>query len=289
MHYYSILQQAFKLLTRRLYLCGFGLVLFGGFNLFLINFFAFQIRNPWKDWPIAFEYWIIFVGVLAVIGIYYELNLVKVWFISLVHKYLHGEQTNELKCDLCLQQKNKTISYTKYASRTIIASIITIALTSITILITNGIVAKFADSNKIAIAVNVCLIVIVTTLLGTWNLFTAYFIVFHNFTFKAGAKAAISLFSLRFRRVIEFLFIACALYFLATIIGNGFINIWNHGFMYDYSLGLRGLSLLLFIFWFLFINTIFNIAFIIFFDDLVKTTRATESLEHGQVSPNIVN
>lgn len=283
MRYNNIFHQAYTLTIHNPLMWLFGLVMLGGFNLSLINFFALAPDSQWNTWPIPlsallgsdfFSMALMFLGALASFLI---LNLVKLSFIAVAHKLVHKPE--ERKCRLCVHEKNKTTPYFLLWFRLVLASLTTIILTVCLSLPINILLEQNVYGNSTAIIINVAFLAIVTCALGTWNVFVGYFIVWHGLGFKSAARAAFGLLINRFRQVLEFVVILSVIYTISVLVGNAFINVWHHGFAGAEFIGLRPLALLVFVLWLAVNNTYFNMAFMLFFDNAVRSTSIPDEAE----------
>ena len=298
----KILHQAFSISTNKPSLWLFGLIVYGGFNLYLINLFAFRTGRYFRDWlsllnltldSKSYLYLIVFALVVLAILV---VSFVKTKFVISLHGILHSssefEETNKFdpECLLCVNVKNKTVPVGKYFANLLLASSVTIGFTSSIVLFGNYLFNQYGSVLVFPVIINSVFILSVTALLGVWNLFTGYLIILHDFEFPLAAKTAIDLMLVKAKTILEFTFIVCLLYFGATIVGNTFINIWNHAFLVAGMPFLRIVALVGFLFWFAANNTFFNTAFLIFFNELIKSVKVKKGvLENGHNTVNVVN
>lgn len=171
----------------------------------------------------------------------------------------------------------------------LIASGITIAITTGLALMTNTILNSYSLNQPAVVMVNVIIISIAACIAGCWNLFTSYFIVMHKMKFADSASSAIDLLVSRPKQVAEFLLLLSAIYSVSVLIGNFFIDVWNNDFTNLNSSVVRIASLFAFIVWFAINNTFFHLAMMMFFDKLVKAKPVAEEVVDGQLEPNILN
>lgn len=270
-----ILHTAKNLIAKNLVFGLFGLALYGGFNLYLINFFALLNQDEWKAWPSAFES--VFNGAMhgyvlllfAGAVLFVTLNIVKILFIVYAHNEIH--RVRDLQCDLCVRVVNESMPYAQWLKYVVLASSITVIITSSIALTTGTIISRYAFENTPVVVVNILFTTLVMCIAGIWNLFTSYFVVLHGMNFSRASKIALDLLVLRFRRVVEFMVILSILYSLAVMIGNAFIHVWQNGLLDSTEQPLRLIALVAFVVWFALNNVFFNLSFLIFFDELVKS------------------
>lgn len=293
MNYFKILHIAKSLTAKNPIFWLFGLVLYGGFNLYFLNFFALFSKTEWHTWPITvqniFGNAIYSYVLLIVTGIilFVLWNLIKIIFIVLVHNEIH--KVLELECDLCVKVKAEQLNYWVWMKSVLLASVVTIVLSTSIVFAISSVVYGFGKESVPAVIINGLIIVVVTSVIGAWNLFTSFFVVMHGMWFSRASKAALDLLTLRFRAVIEFGFIISAIYFMAAYIANAFIYTWHHGIGGETGSILRGAALIIFVLWFAFNNVFFNIALIVFFNKLVKSISARKEVVDGQLQPNILH
>lgn len=292
MSYPHILRQSYILVIRNPVFWLFGFVLLGGFNLYLVNFFSVMPNSQWQQWPNAFDAMFSSpaVGMLAVmlgaIAVFVILNLIKVIFVVVAHSFLHSSVKPE--CDLCVRIKRQVESasesgldklveplpYFSWLTKVILASAVTIGLTLGVTLATNAILGAHEYTNPAAVIINLIFIAAVTCIIGTWNVFTSYFVVLHGFSFQAASSAAIDLLTKHARHVLEFVILLSLIYSFAVLVGNAFIHVWHFGFIGHSTVIVRLVFLIVFGLWFAINNALFNMAFLIFFDHTVKSTPA---------------
>jgi hypothetical protein len=270
----------------------FGLVMLGGFNLSLINFFTLVPGGEWKTWPLVAE--TIFgshaaslvVLVLVVGAAFVVLNLIKILFIVVAHSFLHhtsgdAGSTPQIECDLCVKVKaqatnDEQLPYFSWLVKCITSSAITIALTVGITLAANSVLSASGYDTPAAVIINLLFVAAVTCIIGTWNVFTNYFIVLHGLSFQNASAAAIDLLVKHSKRVAEFVILLSVIYSFSVVVGNVFIQTW-HFSMLAHALPLVRLALMAGLaLWFAINNSFFNFAFLIFFDRTVKATPAAE-------------
>lgn len=271
MRYREVLSQAYTLTVRNPLLWLFGLVMLGGFNLSLINFVSIFPTEHWKEWPlkINFLFGTPFLGwgltVFSVIFIFITLNIVKTVFVTTIHGLIHEKHLPQdfESCLLC-SKRNQILPYTDWLPRVIKASLITICITVGVTFLSNQFIKLGNYDGNTAILVNFIFIALVTVVMGIWNAFTSYFIILFDLNFAKASSAAIALMSSKFIIITEFVVILSVIHTASVFVMNCLINIWN----------IQGLLFYVFeaivVFWFAVNNTFFNIAFLIFFDKLVK-------------------
>ena len=265
----------------------------GGFNLSLINFFNFVPGREWRRWPLFVEGLLgstigsIIAVTVIIFVLFVVLNLIKIIFITTAHRFIHvanfSDVSESLKCNLCVKlktqtEKQQTLPYLSWLLKVMLASGLTILATAGVTLAANTVLSSIGYSSQVAIIVNLLLIAAVTCILGTWNVFTGYFIVLHGMTFATASGAAIELLLKHSRRVIEFVIILSALYSFSVLVGGSLLNLWNSELAFQLNPIIRWILLLIPLLWLAVNNTFFNLAFLIFFDHTVKATPATEVL-----------
>lgn len=289
MRYREVLSQAYSLTIRNPLLWLFGLVMLGGFNLSLINFFSVWPRGESTSWPLVpggvfdFAPMDMFAVFAIAIATFIILNLIKIIFIVVAHKFIHSGQTTE--CDLCVRVKRQaensasvgpktfeSLPYFDWLVKVLIGSAITIALTVGITLLANAVLSTGSYDTPAAIMLNLMFIAATACVIGTWNVFTSYFIVLHGLGFPAASSAAIDLIVKHARRVLEFVILVSIIYSFSVMIGNAFIHVWHFGFLGEAVMYVRMLFLAVFLLWFAINNAFFNLAFLIFFDRTVKAT-----------------
>lgn len=291
MLYANILKKSYTLAISNPVFWLFGFVMLGGFNLYLINFFTLVPNGEWKLWPESFGAMFhssllgLLAAVLGAATIFVILNLIKIIFIVTVHKFLHAssDQNSDkpAECNLCTLIKRQTESkeplpYFVWLTRVMIASALTIALTSGVTLAANAVLGARDYDSPIAVIINLLIIAAITCIIGTWNIFTSYFIVLHGMNFQSASSAGIDLMTKHARRVAEFVVLLSVIYTLAVIVGNAFIHVWRFDVIVDSFALLRLLFMVISVLWFAVNNAFFNIAFLVFFDRTVKSTPATQ-------------
>lgn len=281
MSYREVLSQAYSLTIRNPLLWLFGLVMLGGFNLSLINFFSFVQGDEWHRMPFLVQNFvsssIAAPAVMLCAGIvaFFILNLVKIIFISIVHNLLHTKQNNE--CNLCVQIKAQSgdakvpLPYFTWLMRVLAASAVTIGLTVGITIAANIILAASEYNNPVAVMMNILLVGIMACVIGTWNAFTSYFIVLHGLNFETASAAAIDLIVKRARRVAEFVIIISLIYSVSVLISHSFIQLWQDGFN-QLDVIIKLMLLVVSVLWLAINNVFFSAAFLVFFDRTVKST-----------------
>ena len=293
MRYLEILHTAKNLTAKNPIFWLFGLMLYGGFNLYIINFFALFSKSEWQAWPLAIDsmfgspalsYAFLLLGAAVMFVV---LNIIKIIFIVLTHNEMH--KVKDLECDLCVKVKAQSLTYWFWLKSILLTSSITIIITASVTFATSSIIFGFAQDKTAAVVINILFVILVTGIVGIWNLFTSYFVVMHGMNFSRASKAALDLLTLRLRVVVEFVIIISALYSLAVIISNAFIYVWQHGIGGVSDPALRIVALVIFVLLFALNNSFFNVALILFFDKLVKAIGAEKELPDGQLQPNILH
>ncbi len=271
----------------------FGLALYGGFNLYLLNLFTLLDDATRQSWLIIFNsllhqnpFWHI-IFLLAGVILFLVLNLIKIFFIIFAHNEVHA--TQDLQCDLCVKVFNQTLPYGKWLKNVASASGITMCVTGGITLATGYIIAYYAKDNAPVMTLNFLLIALVICAVGIWNLFLSYFVVVHGMNFSQASQSALSLLILRLRQIVVFSLLLFGLYFLAVFIGNTFIYVWQNGVFGNTNFLMRVFALMVFILWFVINNVFFNFAFFVFFDQLVKSNNARKESKDRQLQPNILN
>lgn len=290
MNFRIIFRQAYLLTIRNPLLWLFGVVLLGGFNLSLVNFAALVQNHAWKTWPLPLHLLsrtepqqIAIVVTTLVIG-FIALHFIKLTFIVFAHNLIHkvnvlgGNTGNDaskknIHCRLCVHVQDSTTPLLVWWIRIMIASVITIAITAGISIVVNSLLSRASGNIEAALAINLLFLIIVTCIVGTWNAFTTYFIVLHGQGFKSAIALAFDLLVMHFRRVLEFVVCLSAFYTVAVFVGNAFISVWQHGLTGNMSVEVRGIFLVLFVLWMAINNTFFNIAFLLFFDEIVKSKK----------------
>ncbi len=279
MRYTKIFRQSYTLTLHNPLLWLFGLVLLGGFNLSLVNFSALLTGTQWNTWPVplhdilAADEQAIALTVISFAAVFLILNLIKVGFIIIGHNLIHEHNQHHAdECRLCTHLKNKTTPYSTWWTRVILSSLITLVITGLLSVLVNSLLIPSGSIG--AMIVNLLFLVIVACGIGTWNTFTAYFIVIYDLDFQRAASAAFDLLVIHARRVFEFIILLSAIYTVAVIVSNAFISGWQHGFarggegIIDTS---RFVFLAAFVIWFALNNAFFNLSFLLFFDEVVKS------------------
>ena len=289
MRYTQILHTAKELAIKNPLFWLFGLVLYGGFNLYAINFFALTNYVEVGISPsllMPHQYMLL---LLAGIILFVVMNNAKILFIMMVHNELHD--IKKMTCTACVLVTTKNIPYFTWLRNVLVTSSITILMTSAIAYASGFIISVYALDNGPVIIMNVIFTVLVACVIGTWNLFASYFIVMHNLSFSKASSAALDLLVTRLRIISEFIIILLLFYGASAIIGNAFIYVWQEGVAGVNIFSIRLIALILFIAWFACNNAFFNIALVVFFDALVKSigSEDKELLKNGQLSPNILN
>jgi hypothetical protein len=293
MRYLEILHTAKNLTAKNPIFWLFGLVLYGGFNLYFVNFFALFSKSEWKAWPVAFDgmfgspvhgYAFLVLGAAVMFVV---LNVIKIIFIVLTHNELH--KVKDLECDLCAKVKAQSLTYWFWLKSVLLTSSVTIVITASITFAISSVIYGYAPDNAPAVVVNILFVILVTGIVGIWNLFTCFFVVMHGMSFSRASKAALDLLTLRMREWIEFVIVISALYALAVIIGNAFIYVWQHGIGGMSDPAVRIVALVIFVLWFALNNSFFNIALVVFFDKMVKTIGVDKEVPDGQLQPNILH
>jgi hypothetical protein len=286
MSYREVLFQAYALTVRKPILWLFGLVMLGGYNLSLINFFS--IRNSdWQSWPLwpgdvlgspAAGMAVVSVVLIATFII---LNLVKIIFVVAMHSYIHPSGGKCMLCAMLARQDQanpddmKPLPYFHWLANALIASGLTIVITLGVTFLLNLIMQTQGQANPAAMITNVLVGAVIACIVGTWNVFTTYFIVLYDLNFVDASSASIDLLVKQAKRVAEFAVILSVIYSLAVLVGNSFLRLWQHD-----PIGLAGavniVPAFIFLLWFAISNAFFNSAFLIFFDKLVKVKPAVK-------------
>jgi hypothetical protein len=287
MNYVQILRSAFRLTINNPLYWLFGLVVYGGFNSYLLNFFAFQSPATWQEWLKIFQalgpLWVLTAVLCFLVAI-----ALKLKFIILVHGLLHeptSPPTAVTECALCRRQHEQAVPWLRLFANALLTSVVTIAATGLIMFLVNVVLTQFESGNMTSTVINTVSALVATALLGAWNLFTSYFIIIHDLNFARAAKAAIDLFARRARIVIEFIVILSLVYILVTLTGNSLISIWNHGLYGATQLVIRILGLGLFLVLFMINNVFFNTAFLVFFDKIVKPLGLRKSVANVERMP----
>ncbi len=296
MSYREVLSQAYSLTIRNPLLWLFGLVMLGGFNLSLVNVFSFVRGNELHrlSWmiedsfvsPAAF-----FMLMIAGVAAFLLLNLIKIIFIVVVHNFLHVQKDDE--CSLCVkiteQSENvdKPLPYFAWLKRVMLASALTIALTAGITLAANMVLAASGYESPVAVIINLLFVAVIACVVGTWNIFTSYFVVLHGLNFQTASAAAVDLIAKHARRVAEFVILISIIYTASVVIGNAFIQLWQGGLWGRADLLASLLFMIISVLWLVLNNAFFNVAFLIFFDKTVKATPAVQ--RHGLLPANRVN
>jgi hypothetical protein len=287
----EVLSQAYSLTIKNPILWLFGLVMLGGFNLSLINFFSIVPGGQWKSWPLRIDTlfnsplsgWISVLFVIA--ATFVILNVIKIIFIVVMHNMLHQDET-----DLCLlcTKKETPLPYLSWLGRVLLASLITIGFTLGVMLATNSLIHAGQYDGPVVVMINIFFIALVTGLVGIWNIFTSLFVVMYDLNFKDASNAALDLIVLRFRQLVEFALILSIIHAGAVLVTNGFIIAWRHGLIggfYGTSSEITHfVSIGIIMVWFALNNAFFNIAFVVFFDKIVRSipvSKVTSRLLHA--------
>lgn len=286
MRYREVLSQAYTLTIRNPLLWLFGLVMLGGFNLSLINFFSIFQGNQWKQWPVLIDGLFIdpvagwTVVALGIVVSFIILNFVKIVFVVVVHNLIHDNSKNEDdrkdKCILCLK-KNQHLPYLIWLLRVVAASAITIGFTTTIAVLANRFISLGAYDGPAVIMINLIFVACVAAVFGIWNAFVNYYVIFYDFSFPKAARAAIDLMVLRAKSVFEFVIILSVIHTISVVVTNAFITAWpNDSYIYYGSQTAT-------IFWFALNNAFFNVAFIVFYNSLVKSSSLEEKV--GRLLP----
>jgi hypothetical protein len=293
MRYLQILHTAKYLATKNPIFWLFGLALYGGFNLYLINFFTLFKNEEWKAWPTSLDVILNGAGhgyiflILAGAVLFTVLNIIKILFIVFAHNEMH--KVKEHECDLCVRITSEVLPYTQWLKYVLIASSITVIITSSVTLTTGSIITMYAVDSAPVVIINLLFVALITCATGIWNLFTGYFIVIHGMNFARASKSALDILVLRMRNVLEFTVLLSILYTAAVLIGNTFIYVWQQGIGGIDTTMVRLIALVMFVLWFAGNNVFFNLAFLVFFDKLVKSVRSPKGVVNGQLQPNILH
>lgn len=279
MRYREVLSQAYTLTVSNPVLWLFGLVMLGGFNLSLINFYSIFKSAQWKQWSLVLDYLfsseLVGLGVIffAVTLAFILLNIFKIIFISQVHGIVHKKGQLEIskKCTLCLKSGD-SLPYREWIPRVSLASLITVGFSFGISFAANAFINTGGYDGPMVVIINLFFVVLMVVVLGVWNSFTSYFIVLHNLNFERAAIAAIDLMIAKYRQIFEFVVLLSLIHTASVLVTTYFINLpqfWGSAF---YAVELIALA------WFALNNAFFNIAFIIFFDSLVKSIPKEESV-----------
>lgn len=300
MSYREVLSQAYSLTIRNPLLWLFGLVMLGGFNLSLINFFSLVPGGEWKQWLHYTEGFFgspaasISIILVTLLVSFVVLNLVKVGFIVTAHRILllsliprdSNDYQNERasECSLCVLEKSQaetsvTLPYFDWLAKVIAASALTIAMTVGVTLAANLALGYQWHDNSVALIVNLVFVAAVACMFGTWNAFTSYFIILHGLNFKAAAAASVDLLTKHTRRVVEFVILLSVLYSFSVLIGGSLLEVWNSEFIKGANPIIRWVFLVLPLLWLAMNNAFFNIAFLIFFNKTVKSIQVETELK----------
>jgi hypothetical protein len=287
----EVLSRAYLLTIRNPLLWLFGLVMLGGYNLFLINFFSLVSGDQWEEWPLSLPSLFhsspigIFGILAAVIATFIILNLLKIIFIVVVHGLVHqpSSLTDGMppECGLCerirQQQMNPiNLPYLNWLGRVMAASGVTIFLSLGSSLMIDMVLRSQSYDKPVAVIINLLVVAAITCLIGTWNVFTSYFIVLHGMNFGSASSAAIDLLVKHAARVLEFIVLLSVIYSFSVAVGNAFIHLWRTGYLTEFFLGVRALYLAVLVLWFAVNNAFFNVAMFLFFNRVVKATPATK-------------
>ncbi len=293
MRYTKILRTAYQITINNPVLWLLGLFLFGGFNFYLLSFFAsltgdslssflIIINDAFALLPGNFIVTIIVVSILFVV-----FNAVKVLFIVYAHQYLHISKAKE--CLLCVVNEDRSFPVFSWLWKALAASLITIIVNFIFVLIIAALPAKFSAYGNIAMYTNIFLVTLAATVTGAWNMFTNYFVILHNLNFRNAAGSALDLLIEKFRNVLEFILILGIVYALCAMIGNVMINIWRTGYLGVETLYVKTIFAGLFVIWFALTNTFFAAAMLVFFDHLIKAVTSNKTAKNRQLPVNVLN
>ena len=188
------------------------------------------------------------------------------------------------------QQENvdKPLPYFAWLKRVMLASALTIALTAGITFAANMVLAASGYESPVAVVINLLFVAVIACVIGTWNIFTSYFVVLHGLNFQTASAAAVDLIAKHARRVAEFVILISIIYTASVVIGNAFIQLWQGGLWGRADLFASLLFMIISVLWLVLNNAFFNVAFLIFFDRTVKATPAAQS-SHGLLPANRVN
>lgn len=307
MRYLPILRTAYQITINNPVLWLSGLFLFGGFNFYVISFFASVTGDRLTSFmrlandavsllPGDFSAAAVAVSVLFVL-----FNLIKILFIVSTHRFLHTKPA-EPECQLCAEQQSsdqsvappRDLPYWQWLWKVLAASLVTIFTNAVLLAITAMVVYRLSGHGEIFVHVNFALATLTVTLTGAWNLFTNYFIVLHKMSFRSAVSSAIDLLTVKLGDVLGFILILGVVYALCAMLGNVMIDIWRNGYLGLNSLPVRIVFSAAFAAWFAVTNTFFAAAMLVFFDSLVKAIRsgksnAARNIKDGQLHPNVLN
>lgn len=283
MNYQTILRKAYQLTWHNPVLWVFGLFLSSGFNLNI--FYALVSNRSGLIWgamrqglvgrPVVVGLSGIGAAIIFLLG-----NYLKAWFISEAHEYVHPQGE---KCALCMKREDRQRWQQRLPSlnmliKVILASAITVGATLLTATPLNYLLTH---NNAIPslISLTVIATLVIVSALACWNTFTVYYLMLHKQRFGNAARLSLDLLSIRAKQVFEFVFLLLLIYLVVLGVGSALITIaqFNISFFTNWSefawpvlSSGKAFAGLLFAIWFAITNTFFNLALLLFFDQLVK-------------------
>lgn len=270
----EVLSKAYSITTHNPINWLFGLVLLGGFNLSFLNLFVFLPKSSPELWLSSFD--ILPIVIVGIVGFLFS-NALKVIFIVTLHKNIHTQRFEQ--CALCVK-KDSVIPFGFWYVHVLIASFITIFLTAAVMISMNFLFSMKGQEASVAVIANFILVAIITILLGTWNIFTTFFVVLHDLKFTKASALAIDLITLQFRKVIEFVIQILVIYSVAVLLSHALLYFWQvqslHSIVGQNAAVIHFVISFVVLVWVAIHNVFFNTSLLVFFDDLVKTIGITE-------------
>lgn len=275
MNYREVLSKAYSITAYNPIIWLFGLVLLGGFNLSFLNLFTFLPDTLPSQWLLSVN--ILPIIVVGIVG-FLLLNAIKIIFVVTLHKNIHIKEQEQ--CALCMK-KEKIIPFGFWYVQVLLASFITIFLTMVAMLSVNYLFKNSESGELVAVLANFVFLAIVIALLGTWNIFTTFFVILHDLSFGKAASLASDLITLQFRKVTEFVILLSALYAVAVLLSHTLLYFWQvqelHALVGSSASGIHLLISFVVLVWVSVNNIYFNVALLVFFDNAVKSLSSKES------------
>lgn len=314
MSYGQILKKSFAITTTQSGLWTLGIFLSSGFNLhwwYLLSWLKQNnlIWNSIVTVAHANLYWFLLLCCIVFAIFLVVFNLVKLWFFVKVHHSLHQErlENNERRCFLCqrlaehMSVKN-IIGRRIIVWRTCLASLITVAATTLTLSGFNYYSHNIEHGFGSALVVLLCLAAILIVI-SLWNMAIVLLMFWYELSFWRAANLAIDLLFTKAKQIFGFTLVATAIFLFAVSAGSLIISQLPAVFsllptlISDNSLlqaGQTAISMVavgLFLSWLVINNVFFNVAMLVLFDSFIKLQNIGEmesALHAGRQNPHFI-
>ncbi len=294
--YKNILKQSLNITFTQTSLLALGIFLSSGFNLhwwYLLawlkqNGIVNRITNQLiveNEVIFLFLFFLIFITCLLVF------NLLKLWFYVKVHNSVHSLESQ--KCFLCKRSILKGNTVIKIITRrvvvwrTCLASLITVAFTTITL---TGFSYYARNSQYTLVKFLIMLVSLIVVLIGVslWNMVAVLFLFWYEQNFANATNLAIDLLFKKFKKIISFTIILTIIFLLAVSAGSLVISqlptvfsvlpsiVSNSRLLQTSQTLISSLAALLFLGWLIINNVFFNVALLILFDNLINPEKSEQ-------------